>query len=120
MSFSSFFNTGMAHIHIHLIVWTGIFVITDSSEPDGAVVPVCTDFTLGGAGGLPVLGSSRVTERILGSLVLGSDGMVLPALETQLPAKFTGMGSQVSPPARLGSSFLNTAGMVPGGFGGGC
>ena len=90
----------------------------DSSEPDGAeVIPVCTGFTLGGAGGLPVLGSSRVPESVLGSLALLSDGSVLPAFETQFPADFTGMGSRVSPPARLGSSFFSMAATVPDGFG---
>ena len=50
---------------------------------------------------------------VLGSLVLWSDGMVLPALETKLPAEFTIMSSRFGPPVWLGSRFHNMADTIP-------
>ena len=95
---------------------TGIFAIFGSLEPDGAVFfPNCMGFVLGGgAGGLPVLGSSLVPDRTDGSLNFCFGGDVRPVF-------VVGMGRRVKPPARLGSSFFSTADTFPVSFGtGGC
>ena len=57
-------------------------------------------------------------ERVVGSFVLWSGERMLAVLE-RFPENFTGMGSRVSPPVRLGSSFLNMADTIPDRLGGG-
>ena len=98
---------------------TGIFAIFSSLELDGAVFfPNCMGFVLGGgAGGLPVLGSSFFPDRTGSSLGFCFMGDIRAAFEVRPPVDSTGIGRRVSPPARLGSSFFNTADTIPDGFG---